>query len=144
MPNWCNNNLYISGDEGEIERLVELVKHKRKIDEDVGCNVFDFQNIVPYDETYKEDGWYDWNIKNWGTKWNSNASQVIRPRYGQVEFSFDTAWSPPVPVFAKLKKMFPRLEMEIDWEEEGGLAGNIGFNKRGKVVLTDKLHSRDE
>jgi len=34
--------------------------------------------------------------------------------------------------------------MEIDWEEEGGLAGNIGFNKKGKVVLSDREHSREE
>jgi hypothetical protein len=39
MPNWCQNNLEISGDEAEITRLSEIVRNGEKL--------FDFNKILP-------------------------------------------------------------------------------------------------
>lgn len=46
--------------------------------------------------------WYSWSIANWGTKWNAYGLDILREHEDVFEFRFDTAWSPPEPVFAAL------------------------------------------
>jgi hypothetical protein len=62
-----------------------------------------------------DDRWYDWNIKNWGTKWGSfNGSMEFDKKYGdEVSYKFDTAWSPPAPILEALREKFP--DVSIRW-----------------------------
>jgi hypothetical protein len=57
--------------------------------------------------------WYVWAIRNWGTKWNASDFKVITEEPGRYVCWFETAWSPPEPVYVKLAEMFPRLSFEI-------------------------------
>ena len=51
---------------------------------------------------YGATNWYDWCIDHWGTKWN--AKQTILSQYNNhIMFEFDTAWSPPEPIFQELQ-----------------------------------------
>src|SRR4051812_6071054 len=54
-------------------------------------------NLSSEDKEKYPVNWYDWQIKNWGTKWNSYKS-----KYGaegkQAFVYFQTAWGPPFPV----------------------------------------------
>jgi hypothetical protein len=64
---------------------------------------FDFQKIIPMDEELcKGEGWYDWCIQNWGTKWSGYDGRFNDE---QTAFSFDTAWSPPLPIIKKLAEI---------------------------------------
>ena len=49
--------------------------------------------------------WYNWNIRNWGTKWNAynSSCQTID---GVTEIIFDTAWSPPLPVIVAFANIY--------------------------------------
>lgn len=71
----------------------------------------------------KETGyndWYDWSIHNWGTKWNSYSFKMVKDEPGLLEFLFNTAWSPPDPIFEKLAEMFGEdLVFEIVCFDEG-------------------------
>lgn len=62
--------------------------------------------------------WYDWRLDNWGTKWNSYASERK-----ENSFIFETAWSAPHEIVEQLAKMFPRLSFYHEWADE-----NIGYN----------------
>lgn len=53
---------------------------------------------------YKKTGfmnWYDWNIANWGTKWNAYETKVVTEGSSTV-ITFDTAWSAPFLVLEAL------------------------------------------
>jgi hypothetical protein len=65
--------------------------------------------------------WYDWACANWGTKWNAacvsvTATTLIDP--DAIEITFDTAWSPPLPVFDKMIEDYPDLCFECRWVNE--------------------------
>jgi len=81
---------------------------------------------------YGSPDWYEWSIKNWGTKWNSSDLDFrlnVGPRdWGvtEVDFTFLTAWSPPEPILQKLSEMEPDLKFDIV-----GLEGGAGFSCKG-------------
>lgn len=76
-----------------------------------------FQNELKYGAPT----WYDWRIGNWGTKWNAYGFDDQPSRNGTLRF--DTAWSAPHPVIAKLAELYPDIEIEHEWADE-----DIGFN----------------
>lgn len=67
--------------------------------------------------------WYSWSIANWGTKWNAYSFEVIDECEDRFEFRFDTAWSPPEPVFAALadRPECEDLRIDIQGFDEGWL-----------------------
>ncbi len=91
-------------------------EHQYKEEEDVFEQAR--RSIRAFEETGFAD-WYEWSIANWGTKWNASDFQVIKDEPGRYEFDFDTAWSPPEPIYAKLAEMFPGLCFEISGDEPG-------------------------
>lgn len=212
MPNWCVNQVDVSGDETEVARLIEFVKG--------GGDAFDFAKIVPPPDSpfysisdkqndfqcgchpvYVElphlpevvaytdsdgndvmrkqgewqvdglpvqkvmenngtiqmytalsfggspvcpvhgkaensshpDWWYNWNVANWGTKWN--CSEVWHDRTteeiteaGRTSYNFDTAWSPAERVVAALAEQFPTLAITHRYCEGGmGYAGEVEY-----------------
>jgi hypothetical protein len=70
--------------------------------------------------------WYDWAVKNWGTKWNSSDGI-----YENGTLSFQTAWSLPEPVLVKLSEMFPDVTIGVVYADE-----DIGSNC-GEFQLVD-------
>lgn len=68
---------------------------------------------------FKTNHWYDWNIRNWGCKWD--ASGVERTDEGaEVYYSFETPWSPPENAFRAMVKQFPELSFTLRSVEEQG------------------------
>lgn len=92
-----------------------------------------FENFIQGVRNYFELGhatWYEWCKENWGTKWNSySLSGLPEKSVSPFEFSFDTAWNFPTPVFKKLAEEFPLLEFECCCFDEGwNFAGDGCFN----------------
>lgn len=127
MPNWCENRLTISHkDKDVLDNLMAQVR----ADEDERL----FQYIKPMPEelrdtvkgtgdekqTTKYDGytnWYDWSLANWGTKWDSCHLSWSQIDDNTVEFSFDTAWSPPFGVYEELAQQ--EFQVEAYYVEYG-------------------------
>jgi hypothetical protein len=67
--------------------------------------------------------WYNWNINNWGTKWD--ACEVSQERLTDTNLSirFDTAWDKPDPIFMAMTEQHPELTFDFSWEEEQGWGG---------------------
>lgn len=94
---------------------------------------------------FKGDNWYDWNVTNWGTKWDVAVSD--NEQYPETElineedwsdrliYSFNTAWSPPLPAIATLSEQYPNLEFTLSYEEETGWGGEIEFLNGQDTVL---------
>jgi hypothetical protein len=84
---------------------------------------------------YSGRGWYDWNVTNWGTKWD--ASDIHLEKSGDhlsVSISFETAWSPPEPIFQAIVEQFPALSFEIYYQEEQGWGGEL-VGSNGELSL---------
>lgn len=80
---------------------------------------------IEYDETELgfgkggyNNGGYNWCINSWGTKWNACSPEVSEGE-GELCYTFDTAWSPPVPVVFAMSKKFPKLTFHLAYEESG-------------------------
>jgi len=100
MPNHCNNQLTLASGEDILSVLNPYITLKG--DDIIGCHEydFDFNKIIP--EPKEDDDWYGWRVENWGTKWEGYYGRF---NGDQTEFSFSTAWSPPLPVIKKLAEI---------------------------------------
>ena len=147
MPNWCYNRVRIDADSDQVDKLKEIYEifenHSDPFNQILP--IPDFKNI-PNDkgelpileqhkgkdgeimwETYNfpdgknDDRWYHWNIQNWGTKWDVTADSVeIELEDSEMlEVSFDTAWSPPEPICARLREMFEDIHISWFYDEPG-------------------------
>jgi hypothetical protein len=91
----------------------------------------------------QDPNWYDWNRKNWGTKWNTydeedvilnkpaNALNLLADKdIAYIKYRFSTAWSTIDKVLVQLSKMFPEVYIKYRYSEEGnGFAGTDTFHK---------------
>ena len=146
MPNWVENRITISGKPQVIYALRDFLRTEERADK----SVFDFSKIVsPKDkEAYKSgegsDGWYSWNCRNWGTKWNSCETlleegvialekQTSEPLVVGLSYSFSTAWSPPEPIIGWLVEFAQKFQCEMTWyyEEEQGWGGEVYVGSEG-------------
>lgn len=67
--------------------------------------------------------WYDWNVRNWGTKWEARCDTAIEDVWldnNTLAYAFDTAWSSPDEVLIELSKQFPTVQITNVWKEEQG------------------------
>ena len=97
---------------------------------DAGKQAID--NMLNYGATT----WYDWSIKNWGTKWNSYDNWKDNDK----EFQFSTAWSAPHPVLDALAKKYPDVGITHEWADED-LGHNCGLSKykNGKCYMLTNM-----
>lgn len=66
---------------------------------------------------YGATTWYEWSIKNRGTKWNAYHFGCYIPEDNKL--FFDTAWSNASPVIQKLSEMYPKILFKYRWADEG-------------------------
>ena len=69
--------------------------------------------------------WYDWACHHWNTKWNAYQLRIVRK--SPLEFTFETAWDFPMPVFRKIAEEFPTLSFRCTCYDEGGNFAGDGF-----------------
>ena len=98
MPNWCLNKLTISHeDRSKVMEFVHAYKEGKV------C-----EHYLPRPQ---DQDWYEWNISNWGTKWDigsdNNEIHGLHPTVvdNEASMSFDSAWSPPVGLYQKLVEL---------------------------------------
>ena len=65
-------------------------------------------------------GGYDWNCKNWGTKWGFCDCEIEDADGYDFMYSFSTAWSPITPVILEMSKQFPKITFTYFCDEESG------------------------
>ena len=135
MPNHVKNTLTLTGEKEKIIELMESVKA-----DEFGLGTLDFDKVIPTPDNiyqgnlgaeemkkYGSNNWYDWNIANWGTKWNSYGYDDAEENNlaGENIITFNTAWSAPHPVVEKLSEMFPDVDIVHKWADED-LGNNCG------------------
>jgi hypothetical protein len=121
MPNWCSNYISVRGtNQAEVKRLAdafdagELCNAVIPCPEELcrdGASTQGGPNAELYDQIRAENlakygysNWYDFNVANWGTKWDISIGQECDRDEDGLGFNggFDSAWSPPMGVVQKL------------------------------------------
>jgi hypothetical protein len=106
---------------------------------------------LPIEEAmmFKGNHWYDWNVRNWGTKWDVAVSHndkysdtILHEHKSEGEdqwlvYGFNTAWSPPVPAMEKLSALVPNCVVTLDFEEETGWGGEYEFVNGNMTAQSD-------
>jgi Ferredoxin-like domain in Api92-like protein len=156
MPNWVYNSVNVSGEAGEVETLVAKLGAQYVVDGREVKQAFAFWNIVkPTDlDAYNEVvgskgrsmsdplGWYEWNIRNWGCKWEARCDDeeativYLSNQDADVSFHFETAWSAPEPIIRWLVEYCAEHELSMEWhyEEEQGWGGEVIINEYGTSI----------
>ena len=96
MPNHTDNRVILSHeDSSEIDEIYNIMNTGAEL-----CH-----SLVPEPRKSNgdpEDGWYDWRVKNWGTKWEIYDTSCERNGANEFCISFLSAWSPPDGIFQEL------------------------------------------
>ena len=122
MPNWCNNHITFTHDDPEMIEKIAAVEGAEKgvlqtlvpcpeelLDDELTTSYGDDarQAIVEAKqaammEKYGYKSWYDWQVANWGTKWDLCEVSYNRVDDNTIQLSCDTAWSPPLTALESL------------------------------------------
>ena len=123
MPNWCNNGITLRHkDSAMVTRAQEALAAGRLLQEFIPCpqdlidTVSGFMGEDKREaheaqmkrniELYGYKDWYDWNVANWGTKWDVGGSDFVIDDVGnELQCYFDSAWTPPIPLFERLTEL---------------------------------------
>ena len=145
MPNWCANSLKIKPLTEEAKQT--FVKIKAELEKGQECRLFNALIPMPQElidtvcgsvaeaeraaheaqmqaniEKYGYPTWYEFANAKWGTKWEACEPNHEENKDGSVTIWFDTAWSPPMPIYEKLEEV--GFEVEATYCEQGvGYAG---------------------
>ena len=126
MPNWCNNELRVSGPTEDLARFKpQAVGHNpwEKPPQDEEPSKLNFHSLVPVPEAilksdYANTG-YDWEVKNWGCRWGACDVEVVDEDDSYILYHFDTAWAPAVAFIQNVCKQWPTLTFLLDYDEPG-------------------------
>ena len=90
------------------------------------------------EKLYGTPTWYEWCVNNWGTKWNAVAARIYGDYAGNLCYSFQTAWSTPMPVFEQLSRMFPEYRFLVEFYDEdyGNNCGTFEL-QNGEIIMED-------
>ena len=142
MPNWCNNNITITGPNKIIDKIDKIVA-----EEGSEGNLLQYFYPMPKelndttspapDKTAKDkklikarklefgaDSWYDWRVNNWSTKWDVNEFYGIRRielgiDESEISFGFDSAWAPPIGAYENFLNENSNVSIKASYYEGG-------------------------
>lgn len=84
-----------------------------------------------YKKKFGTDNWYDWQVSNWGTKWNA-YDQFFNESSNTI--TFDTAWSTPQQAMYVLSTKYPTLTIKVEYADE-----DMGHNVGGYIMFDGEI-----
>lgn len=144
MPNWCSNDIDIQfGNKEEYKDFeAKVLRHERATE---GFSIAEDGEEINFDETkefplfdlyvptppelLESEGWYEWRLKNWGTKWNPSINYIYAFKDKMfIQIGSETAWSPPIEFFETFSKIYPSATIEMTYIEESmNFCGKTSF-----------------
>ncbi len=126
MPNWCDNQITITGPNSVIDKIEKIVKEDSP---EIQNGLLQFFHPMPKALVDTEAGpiaktkseknerkarklefgaenWYDWRVNNWATKWEVNEFYGVDRQHlndsldeSTISFGFSSAWAPPTGAY---------------------------------------------
>ena len=121
MPNWCDNQITITGPNSVIDKIEKIVKEesnnaengllqffhpmpKELLETEAGPTAKTKKEKLKRAKLLKEHGainWYDWRCENWSTKWEVSEFYGVDRQDDSISFGFSSAWAPPINAYEK-------------------------------------------
>ena len=120
MPNWCDNQVSITGPNSVIDKIEKILKADDTHENTGLLNFFKPMPKVlegttspsssadkPQPMVEGFDCWYDWRVNNWSTKWEVCEFYGVDRQYhseqsegeSTISFGFSSAWAPPIGAY---------------------------------------------
>ena len=141
MPNWCDNQVTITGPNSVIDKIEKIVKEEK---DDQG--LLNFMRPMPkeLDGTTSPsssadkpqpmvegfDCWYDWRVENWCTKWEVSEFYGVDRQHlndsldeSTISFGFSSAWAPPTGAYTRFITSMAEKNLDVSlkaYYHEGG------------------------
>ena len=133
MPNWCDNQVSITGPNSVINKIEKIVNEEKDTE-----GLLQFMYPMPQElkdttadgsenkemiKKYGHSDWYGWATDNWGTKWDINEfygvdRQEISDDESTISFAFQSAWAPPTGAYQEFIDKHP-VSLEAIYYEGG-------------------------
>ena len=92
-----------------------------------------------------DNSWYNWNIRNWGVKWdvavNDDEGYTETELYDKgdtyLAYHFSTAWGIPEQAIKTLTTQYPNLKFTLSSEEENGWGGEWVFENGEYLTVSE-------
>ena len=162
MPNWCYQQLQVSGSNADLNAFVKATKQIS----DAGETYYGLNHLFPIPQELRETksgwfgdpeeqakqeaqenenilkygfrDWYDWANSNWGTKWGACDFEWTGVDDDDTStcFSadFTSAWSPISNLLRKISEDFPKLVFSLVFTEESDAFVGYEVFYKGEVV----------
>ena len=141
MPNWCDNQITITGPNSVIDKIEKIVTEEKdgegllnyfhpmpKQLEDTTSPSSSADKPQPMVEGF--DCWYDWRCENWSTKWDVNEFYGVDRQHlndsldeSIISFGFSSAWSPPINAYQSFLMNMSEKNLDVSvkaYYYEGG------------------------
>ena len=150
MPNWVDNTLKVTGDVADVRAFVEQAgqpyEHPFGGTREEKLSFWNF--VKPGDLESYQTNWYEWNLENWGCKWDARMMDVDETSLdmGYISYAFETPWGQPQEFFEAIVKQFPDLDFNLRFLEEQGWGGEYGGSggRFFKIEEWDTLDTHEE
>lgn len=139
MPNWCYNQIAITGPDPVLDEL--LAAGSQQVSEQSqepapsftsSDTSFSLEALIPTPPGLLDgEGWYNWRIDHWGTKWDLSDIEMVREQ-GQAWLDCLSAWGPPLPALLTISRRYPALKLCIDYDEPMMELSGMASYKSGK------------
>jgi hypothetical protein len=122
MPNWCDNQVTITGPNSVIDKIEKITKEEDGVtDSSDPKGLLQFMHPMPAElrdttadgskdkamiEKTGYSDWYSWAVDNWGTKWEVCEFYGVDRQHlndsldeSTISFGFSSAWGPPLGAY---------------------------------------------
>lgn len=142
MPNWCYNRVVIDGP----TITLGVLANRAAANDPEKTDSF-LRTLIPMPKEFESlegynSGGYEWCINNWGTKWAESSIEMSGDNLGdtgQITYSFDSPWNPPLEGYEKISEMFPELTFIHYWDEPGMAFCGIRVTKNGEEIMMEEI-----
>jgi hypothetical protein len=124
MPNWCNNNITISGPTETIKQLWDDAQNSHRWTEIVDGKEVEKIGFGLLEAMAPIGDWeYETAVETWGTKWDisDEGLEIIEHGDGTAEITgwFDSAWAPPIGAYEKFTEANDDCDISASYYEMG-------------------------
>lgn len=142
MPNWCSNELTVSGEYNKLKEFVlkginddgtwSISKYRPMPEELEGTSkpsTLSEEEQAELVKKYGHSDWYEWNMANYGCKWDCTTEDTVskddiykgsfHKGNGSISLSFESPWGPPDEWMRFITQEYPDFEFELTYEEPG-------------------------
>ena len=115
-PNWSTVPLKGNEITNRYENKPLGMVGELPIIEEFKLNNGEVMKLSKFKSTNEQDTrWYDWRWEKWDTKWDvpKDDIEITEINNGSIVIGFNTAWSPPIAIYKKLRDKFK--DVKIEW-----------------------------